>query len=183
MKKLAHWAARFASPYPMPRVRLPFVLSLGWRIAHVAILALAYVFAATAAYADASTSVDVGGIWGAVQPVITAVVTALIGYVSLALVSLLKQRTGIQLDDSMRDSLQTAVTNGAGLVLNKLGNQLQGKTVDVKNSFVAEAVNYVIKAAPGAISHFGLSPDDIAHKVVALLPQVANTAVAPAAAK
>ncbi len=33
----------------------------------------------------------------------------------------------------------------------------------------------MLKAAPDAVAHFGLTPDAIAQKILALLPQVANT--------
>jgi hypothetical protein len=85
--------------------------------------------------------------------------------------NLLKTKLGVSIDDSMRASLQTAATNAAGLVLNSLGNNLSGVVVDVKSSLIADAVNYMIKAAPDAIAHFGLTPDLIAQKILALLPQ------------
>lgn len=132
-----------------------------------------------AAFAQSTTTVDVGGAWTAFQTwtitLVTTAVSVLIGWVLL----LVKQKTGLSIDDSMRDALQSAVTNAAGLVLNKLGNQLQGRTIDVKNEFVAAAINYVLKNAPDAVEHFGIKPDDIAHKIVAKLPQIANTS-APA---
>ena len=88
---------------------------------------------------------------------------------------LLKNKLGVSIDDSMRASVQTAATNAAGLVLNQLGNSLQGKTITVGTPFIADAVNYVLKNAPDAVAHFGLTPDAIAQKIIALLPQVANT--------
>lgn len=132
-----------------------------------------------AAFAQSATAVDVGGAWNAFQTwtitIVTVAVSALVGWLLL----LLKQKTGLSIDDSMRDALQTALTNAAGLVLNRLGNQLQGKTIDVHNELVAEALNYVLKAAPAAIAHFGLTPDLLRQKIVAKLPQIANTAAMP----
>lgn len=136
------------------------------------------VFVAGTALAQATT-IDVGGAWTSLQTwtitIVSVAVSALIGWVLLKV----KEKTGLSIDDSMRAALQTAVTNAAGLVLNKLGNQLQGKTIDVHNAFVAAAVNYVLKSAPAAIEHFGITPDSIKEKIVAKLPQIANTAAVP----
>jgi hypothetical protein len=127
--------------------------------------------------ADTTTSVDIGGFWTALLPYIASAVGGLITFLVGWVLVLVKSKLGLSIDDSMRASLQTAATNATGLVLNKLGNTLNGKTVDVGNVLVADAVNYVMKAAPDAIAHFGLTPDAIAQKILALLPQVANTTI------
>lgn len=127
--------------------------------------------------ADTTTSVDIGGFWTALLPYIASAVGGLITFLVGWVLVLVKSKLGLSIDDSMRASQQTAATNATGLVLNKLGNTLNGKTVDVGNVLVADAVNYVMKAAPDAIAHFGLTPDAIAQKILALLPQVANTTI------
>lgn len=134
--------------------------------------------------AMADTTIAVGDIWSGVVPYIIATIGAVITFLVGWVLNLLKTKLGVSIDDSMRASLQTAATNAAGLVLNQLGNQLSGTKIDVGNQFVADAVNYVLKAAPDAVAHFGLTPDAIAQKILALLPQVANTtttATAPSA--
>lgn len=147
-------------------------------LAAMAAVLFAVLFVGTA-FAQSTTTVDVGAAWTSLQTwaitFATLAISALVGWLLL----LLKQKTGLSIDDSMRDALQTAVTNAAGLVLNKLGNQLQGKVIDVHNPFVAAAVNYVLMSAPKAIEHFGITPESIKEKIVAKLPQIANTA-APA---
>lgn len=141
--------------------------------------ALALAVMSFAAPAMAQTTVGAGDVYSAFLPYLLAIVGAavstLIGWVLLTV----NKKLGISIDDSMRNSLQTAARNGAGLLLNQLGNQLQGKTIDVKSPALAEAVNYVIKAAPDALAHFGLTPEMIEQKIIALLPQVANTAAPP----
>lgn len=129
--------------------------------------------AATGACAD--TTINVADIWNGIAPYLVAAIGALISAALGWLIALINRKLGISIDDSMRASLQTAATNAAGLVLNQLGNSLQGKKIDVGNQFVADAVNYVLKAAPDAVAHFGLTPEAIAEKILALLPQVANT--------
>jgi len=121
-----------------------------------------------------AATVDLSGVWGDVMSYVASIVgvaiSALVGWVFM----LLKTKIGLSIDDSMRASLQAAATNAAGLVLNKLGNALPG-SVEISNPLIAEAVQYVLKAAPDAIKHFGLTPDALAEKIVAALPQVANT--------
>jgi hypothetical protein len=131
--------------------------------------------AAFVSSAMADTTIAVGDIWTGVMPYIVAAIGAVITFLVGWVLNLLKTKLGVSIDDSMRASLQTAAANAAGLVLNSLGNQLSGVKIDVGNQFVADAVNYVIKAAPDAVAHFGLTPDEIAQKILALLPQVANT--------
>jgi len=137
----------------------------------------AVLFTATfvsSAMADTGT-ITGSDIAGFILPTIQAVVSALLLYSVGWLALLLKTKLGVSIDDSMRSSIQTAATNAAGLVLNQLGNSLQGKTITVQTPFIADAVNYVLKNAPDAVAHFGLTPDAIAQKIVALLPQIANT--------
>jgi predicted PurR-regulated permease PerM len=108
------------------------------------------VFAAVALFAPfahADTTIAVGDLWNGLLPYIVAAIGALITFLVGWVLTLLKTKLGVSIDDSMRASLQTAATNAAGRVFNWLGNTLQDKKVDVGNQFVADAVNHVIKAA------------------------------------
>jgi len=115
------------------------------------------IFLATisAALADGGTITGTD-IYNFLMPTIQAVVGALLAYGVGWLFVLVKNKLGISIDDSMRSSIQTAATNAAGLVLNSLGNTLQGKTITVSNPLIADAVNYVLKNAPDGRS---LRPD------------------------
>jgi len=132
--------------------------------------------AVSAARADAL--VVVGDIWTGLVPYVVAVIGALISAAVGWLVYLVNKKLGLSIDDSLRDSLQTAAANAAGLVLAGLGSRLSGMTLDVRSALVADAVNYVLKAAPDAVAHFGLTPEAVAQKILALLPQVAGGAPA-----
>ena len=66
--------------------------------------------------------------------------------------------------------------------MHQLDNKLAGVTVDVRNEMAAAAVTYVLTAAPDAVKHFGLTPELIAQKITAALPQVANTTTTAASA-
>jgi hypothetical protein len=126
--------------------------------------------------ARADTLVALGHIWSGLEPFIIAALGALISAAAGWLVYLINKKLGLSIDDSLRDSLQTAAANAAGLVLAQVGNRLAGVTLDVRSALVADAVNYVLEAAPDAVAHFGLTPEAVAQKVLALLPRVAGPA-------
>lgn len=134
------------------------------------------VLAASAARAEAL--VAVGEIWAGLVPYIVAALGALTSAAVGWLVYLVNKKLGLSIDDSLRDSLQTAAANAAGLVIAQLGSRLSGMTLDVRSAPVADAVNYVLKAAPDAVAHFGLTPEAVAQKILALLPRVAGTTTA-----
>lgn len=116
------------------------------------IVAAALLFALVShAHAD----VSVGQAFGAWREYIDAIVSALIiGLVGIVL-ELLRRKLGISIEDSQRDALQTALTNGAGLALTKLGNTLDGRTLSTGHAAIDEAVNHVLRSAPGAVARFG----------------------------
>jgi hypothetical protein len=145
-----------------------------------------------AAFADASTTVSAGPFWDAVAPQITQLI-ALVGlgvitWVTTTVGAIVKKKFGVdietsllQQEDSHRDALQTALTNAAGAVVQKIGTQADMTKIDVRDPMVAAAVRAVQASVPEAIDHFGLTADQLAPKILAKLPQVAPQ-VAPAPA-
>jgi hypothetical protein len=138
---------------------------------------------ATPALAQAPAgAIDVGGIFGVWKPYVVEIVQIAAFAIVGLLAELARRKFNLSIEESHRNALQTAITNAAGLALNKLGNSLQGKKVEIGSPIIAEAVNYVAKSAPDAMAKFGLSPEDLREKVVAKIPQVANTTAPPAPA-
>jgi len=136
----------------------------------------------------AATTIDAGGAWNAfVTPLIPSIAAAagivITGLATMAMAWLSKKLNlaNLEMDAHHRDALQTAVTNAAGLALNSLGNNIQGKTVDVQSPEIANAVRVAMSNAPDAIKYFKLDqkPEKIAEKILAKLPQIANTSGAP----
>jgi hypothetical protein len=95
------------------------------------------------------------------------------------LMALLKSKFGLQIEQQQRDALQTALTNAAGLLLQKLGAD-GVKALNTAHPDVGRAVNYVVKSAPAAVKAFGLDKraDELAQKVIAKV----GVLTAPAAA-
>lgn len=129
-------------------------------------------FVLVSAPAFAQTEVALQGLYTVLQPYLLAVVsvvaTAIVGW----LAELLRRKFNLDIDAAHRDALQTALTNGAGLLIGKAGSAVAGKKLDLKSVALAEAVNYVLQAVPDAIRHFGITPEAVAEKLQAKLPQV-----------
>ena len=122
--------------------------------------------------AFAQTEVAAEGIHNVLQPYLLAVVsviaTAIVGW----LAELMRRKFNLDIDASHREALQTALTNGAGLLIGKAGSAIAGKKLDLKSVVLAEAVNYVLAAVPDAIRYFGITPEAVAEKLQAKLPQI-----------
>jgi hypothetical protein len=73
----------------------------------------------------------------------------------------------LQMEAHMRELLETALTNAAGWVIIKAGPALDGMTFDVKSPLVVQAVMTINNLAGTAVKQFGLSPDDLAKKLIA----------------
>lgn len=96
---------------------------------------------------------------------VAVVITAILGWIAAQI----KAKTGIDIEARHREALQTALTNAAGLVLNKLGSKISDMTFDVRHQAIREAVMYVSEAVPDAVKNFDLSPEQLAEKLVAKL--------------
>lgn len=104
-------------------------------------------------------------------------ITALIGW----LTAMIKRKTGIEVEAAHREALQTALTNGAGLILNKIGAHANTVTFDAKHPAIKAGVEYVIASVPDAVGNFELKPEQLAEKLVAKLglAQAAATPLDP----
>jgi hypothetical protein len=134
------------------------------------LVAAFFVFVSGPAFAQNEVAVE--GIYNVLQPYLLAVVsviaTAIVGW----LAELLRRKFNLDIDAAHREALQTALTNGAGLLIGKAGGAVAGKKLDLKSAALAETVNYVLQAVPDAIRHFGITPEAVAEKLQAKLPQV-----------
>jgi uncharacterized membrane protein len=127
-----------------------------------------FVFSVSPAFAQ-SAAVEVSGFYEIVQPYLLALVSVLATAIVGWLAELLRRKFSLEIDAAHRDALQTALANGAGLVLTRIGGTLAGKKVDLKHALIADSVNYVLQAVPDAIRHFGVTPESVAEKILAKL--------------
>lgn len=117
----------------------------------------------------ADTVVNVGDLLAPWLQLLFAAAATVIPAAALWAAAELRRRTGISIEASHREALQTSLTNAAGLLLGKLGEKAQGVTFDARHPAVREAIQYVNAAAPDALAYFGLRPDQIAEKLAAKL--------------
>lgn len=120
-------------------------------------LAAVLVSAGLSAHAQDNT-IAVGGLWevfvGIIVPILGTVAALIVGW----LASLASRLFGLNIEAKHREALQTAITNAAGLALQKVGPRVKGVTITVGSPAVAAAANYVIDSVPDALRYFGIMP-------------------------
>lgn len=118
----------------------------------------------------------------AVAPYVDAAVNALI----LAAVgwglAWFRQKTGLEVDQAHRDALVTALQRQAGSLIADGEAKMSGLKVTVGNAALAKAANEALRAVPDAAKHFGLTPENVAARIVDMIPQTTAGAQVVAAA-
>ena len=107
------------------------------------------------------TTVDLGPLWTTFVSYLVPVLGTIIGGGAIWLQTILRTRFNLQIDDSLRSSFQTAVTNAAMVMFTKAKGLLPEK-LDVRNPLVADAINYVLTRAPDAAARWGMTPESVA---------------------
>lgn len=100
---------------------------------------------------------------------LVGLVAVLIGALVTWITTMIKAKTGYDIEAHHRDALQAALTNGAGLIIQRGGELAAGVNIDVKNPAIRDAILYVNSAAPDAVKYFGITPNSIAEKLNAKL--------------
>ena len=90
-------------------------------------------------------------------------VLALLGWIAYQI----KVRTGVAVEASHMQVLQKAIENGAGAALARLTSKAKTITVDVRSEAVRAGVEYVNQSAAQAVAEFGLTPEQLAEKIIA----------------
>src|SRR3569833_1298039 len=124
--------------------------------------------------APSETTINVGQLlapWlqGLVAAAVS-VIMALFGWLAVVIntrANLQNNAAVLQMEANMRGLLETALTNAAGWVIMKAGPALDGMTFDVKSPLIVQAVLTINNLAGSEVKQFGLSPDDLAKKIIA----------------
>ncbi len=144
----------------------------------LSVLCMDYALAQTATTTTEPSVINVGKIvTGTWSEMINELVKGVIGIIAAFAIYVLKTKWDLQIEASHRQAFQTALTNAASLGLNKLGNALEGKTINLGNPALNGLAQYVVDSVPDAIKFFGLENKlrDIEEKIIAKMPQVATT--------
>ena len=112
-----------------------------------------------ASFASAQTPSTGSAIFEAVRPFLVEVASVIISAAVLWLVGTVKAKFNIEIDARHRDALQAALTNAAGLVINRAGGMAGALSLPSRNPLIIEGVDYVVKSAPDALKHFGITPE------------------------
>lgn len=90
-----------------------------------------------------------------------------------SVISLVRKKTGLEIDDNIRSYLETALQNGLNWAQLKVLEEAKDiKDPEVKSELLADAANYVLDKVPDAVDHFGLTPDRMLELIEARLPSL-----------
>lgn len=167
-----------------------------WMHAGLPIILLALILAPVLAFAQTTitstapsdTTINVGQLlapWlqGLIAAAV-AVIMALFGWITTAI----NKRAGLegnaavmQMEEYARNALDSGLTTAAGWIIMKAGPSLDKMSFDVKSPLIVQGVTVLNNLAGDAIAKFGLTPDDLAKKLIAKIGVVtaANPSVAP----
>lgn len=98
--------------------------------------------------------------------------TLLQGLIALGFGILGKSKYSQWLDQSSRDALEVFLKNRASSLIAAGAVSISGKTVRVDNNLLYRAANEASTAIPDAMKRFNLTPDVVANKIIAAIPQV-----------
>lgn len=109
---------------------------------------------------------------GFIVQVLFLVISGVIAVFLPVVLTRLAAKYGLQIEQEKRDALQTTLTNAAGGLLQRLGDEALTLKVDLKNPAVRDAVDRALKGAPDALKWAGLSEQEIARRILEKLPQI-----------
>lgn len=115
--------------------------------------------------AQTSTSITVSELFAPWMEILVSATALLIAASLTYATNLIRRKTGIDIEFSRMRTLQQALENAAGLALSKVASS--DAKINVKSAVIRDAILYVNKSVPDAVSFFDLSGDDIAEKIVA----------------
>lgn len=161
----------------MKRFLSLLLYSLHRLLAPVAVAAMVVMAILLVAAAPArADTINVGAAFGAVEPFINSIVSALIVLLVGWVLWLVKMKLNLSIDDSSRDALQTWLQRQAASLVADGAVRINGLQINVSNSMLATAANLALKEIPDAVARFGLTPDKLAAMIVDKLPHVPSVA-------
>lgn len=76
---------------------------------------------------------------------------------------------GVEYSGAMNERINEAIEYGLSFAAERLSQKGKALTKSVRNEFVTDAVNYVIKGVPGALTQFGITQARVTEMVEARL--------------
>ena len=114
---------------------------------------------------DLTSVIAAAPIVDALRPIISAVVTTIIGLAVTFGVALLSRWTGVTLQSTYVDSLRQAAQTEAGVLVAEAADNLSSRSIAVASPAVAAAANRIAAAMPEAVKAVGMTPDALGRLV------------------
>src|SRR5580692_9184679 len=115
--------------------------------------------------ANTASAIAVGPIIEALRPIISALVTAIVGVAVTFGVALLKRWTGVTLQSAYVDSLRQAAQTEAGVLVAEAADNLSSRSITVTSPAIAAAAGRIATAMPDAVRAVGKTPEDLSRLV------------------
>lgn len=110
----------------------------------------------------ATTTVNLGEMLEIIVGLVFAAASGALAWIVGKAFALFEQKTGVQIEDSTRAYLETAIENGLLWSRSKILEASSGKTsVEIESEVVAKTVQYLLDMVPDAIEYFGLTEDKL----------------------
>lgn len=114
---------------------------------------------------NSPSTIVVGPIVEALRPIISAVVTTIVGAAVAFGVALLKRWTGVTLQSAYVDSLRQAAQTEAGVLVAEAADNLSSRSITLTSPAIAAAAAHIAAAMPEAVRALGKTPEDLSRLV------------------
>jgi hypothetical protein len=114
---------------------------------------------------NTASAVAAGPIVETLRPIISAVVTTIVGVTLTFGVALLKRWTGVTLRSTYVDSLRQAAQTEAGVLVAEAADNLSSRSITVTSPAIAAAAARIATAMPEAVRAVGKTPEDLGRLV------------------
>jgi hypothetical protein len=128
---------------------------------------------------NTASAIAAGPIFEPLRPIVSAVVTAIVGVAVTFGVALLKRWTGVTLRSAYVDSLRQAAQTEAGVLVAEAADNLSSRSITVTSPAIAAAAARIAAAMPEAVRAVGKTPEDLGRIVAGELGklQACTTAI------
>jgi nitrogen fixation protein FixH len=104
---------------------------------------------------DTASAIAAGPFIETLRPIISAVVTAIVGVAVTFVVALLKRWTGVTMRSAYVDSLRQAAQTEAGVLVAEAADNLSSRSITVTSPAIAAAAARIAAAMPEAVRAVG----------------------------
>jgi hypothetical protein len=109
--------------------------------------------------------IAIGPIVETLRPIISALVTAIVGVAVTFGVALLKRWTGVTLQSTYVDSLRQAAQTEAGVLVAEASDNLSSRSISITSPAITAAAARIAAAMPEAVRAVGKTPEDLGRLV------------------